>query len=46
MNELGHKNTEKSDILPSFFYADIFKISKKIFVKGKNMYILAIDTHF
>ena len=43
MNELGLKNTEK---MIFFFYAHILRYLKKHFVKGENLYILAIATHF
>ena len=48
MKELGLKNTEKKDILPffSFFMRLSSRYPKKLFVKGKNMYVLAIATHF
>ena len=48
MKELGLDNTEKKDILPflDFFMHLSSRYPTKIFVKGKNMYILAIVTHF
>ena len=48
MNELEFKNTKKSDILLFFglFMLLSFRYPKKVFEKGKNMYILAIATLF
>ena len=48
MNKLRLKNAKKSDILPFFvlFMLLSFRYSKKLLVKGVNMYILAIATQF